>query len=235
MSVKENIDYVKNSIVDICKKSNRDPKDIVLLPVSKTKPVSMMKEVVEAGVYTFGENKVQEILKKYEYFKDDMNKINFHMIGHLQTNKVKYIIDKVKLIHSLESISLLDKLQKEAEKRNLIVNCLIEVNIAKETSKFGVFEEDIFYFLQEVEKRKNVKVLGLMTVAPYFEDSFETRSYFKKMKILFDKISKESFDNIEMKILSMGMSNDFKIAIEEGANLVRVGSLIFGKRDYGKI
>lgn len=235
MSVKENINSIKKTIEDVCKKCDKNSKDITILPVSKTKPVSMMKDVIDAGFYTFGENKVQEILQKYEYFKDNIDKINFHMIGHLQTNKVKYIVDKVKLIHSLESISLLDKLQKEAEKRNLIVNCLIEVNISKETSKFGIFEEDVFSFLEEVSKRKNVKVLGLMTVAPYFENPFETRIYFKKMKILFDKISKENFNNVEMKILSMGMSNDFKIAIEEGANLVRIGSLIFGERDYSKI
>ena len=157
------------------------------------------------------------------------------MIGHLQTNKVKYIIDKVSLIHSLDSISLLDKIQQEAKKRNMIVNCLVEINIAREESKYGIFEEDLFDFLSEISKRDNVRVQGLMTVAPYFEDAENTRIYFRKMKLLFDKIAKENYENVEMKILSMGMSNDFKVAIEEGANLIRVGTLIFGKRDYSKI
>lgn len=229
----ENIEYVLKAICDACKKSNRNVDDVFLLPVSKTKSVYDMEDVISSGFYTFGENKVQEILQKYEYFKN--SKIKFHMIGHLQTNKVKYIIDKVSLIHSLDSISLLDKIQQEAKKRNMIVNCLVEVNIAREESKYGIFEEDLFDFLSEISKRDNVRVQGLMTVAPYFEDAEKTRIYFRKMKLLFDKIAKENYENVEMKILSMGMSNDFKVAIEEGANLIRVGTLIFGKRDYSKI
>lgn len=229
----ENIEYVLKAICDACKKSNRNVDDVFLLPVSKTKSVYDMEDVISSGFNTFGENKVQEILQKYEYFKN--NKIKFHMIGHLQTNKVKYIIDKVSLIHSLDSISLLDKIQQEAKKRNMIVNCLVEINIAREESKYGIFEEDLFDFLSEISKRDNVRVQGLMTVAPYFEDAENTRIYFRKMKLLFDKIAKENYENVEMKILSMGMSNDFKVAIEEGANLIRVGTLIFGKRDYSKI
>lgn len=231
--MKENIEYVLKAICDACKKANRNVDDVFLLPVSKTKSVYDMEDVISSGFYTFGENKVQEILQKYEYFKN--GKIKFHMIGHLQTNKVKYIIDKVSLIHSLDSISLLDKIQQEAKKRNMIVNCLVEINIAREESKYGIFEEDLFDFLSEISKRDNVRVQGLMTVAPYFEDAENTRIYFRKMKLLFDKIAKENYENVEMKILSMGMSNDFKVAIEEGANLIRVGTLIFGKRDYSKI
>lgn len=231
MIMKENIDYVLNIIRQACEKTKRDAKDIFLLPVSKTKPVSSIEEAIDNGFNTFGENKVQEILQKYEYFN---GKIKFHMIGHLQTNKVKYIIDKVELIHSLDSIALLDKLQEQAEKKNLIINCLIEINISKEKTKYGISEENLYNFLTEVEKRKNVKVQGLMTIAPYFEDPENTRIYFKKMKQLFDEVSKQKYDNIEMKILSMGMSNDFRVAVEEGANLIRVGTLIFGERDYSK-
>lgn len=231
MIMKENIDYVFNVIKQACEKTNRDVKDVFLLPVSKTKPISSIEEAITNGFNTFGENKVQEILQKYEYFN---GKIKFHMIGHLQTNKVKYIIDKVELIHSLDSIALLDKLQQQAEKKDLIINCLIEVNISKEETKYGICREDIYNFLTEVKKRKNVKVQGLMTIAPYFDDAEKTRIYFKKMKQLFDEISKQKYDNIEMKILSMGMSNDFRIAVEEGANLIRVGTLIFGERNYSK-
>lgn len=230
--MKENVKYVSNCISDCCKDSNRDVKDVFLLPVSKTKSVNVIEEAIKNGFNTFGENKVQEILQKYEYFGD---RVRFHMIGHLQTNKVKYIIDKVDLIHSLESISLLDKLQIEASKRNIFVNCLIEVNISREDSKYGIYEENLIEFINEISKRKNVRVFGLMTVAPYFENSEETRVYFKRMKEIFDDLKKLNYDNIDMKILSMGMSNDFKVAIEEGSNLIRLGTLIFGKRDYSKI
>ena len=175
-------------------------------------------------------SRTKEILKKYEYFD---GKVKFHMIGHLQTNKVKSIIDKVELIHSLDRISLLDKLELEAKNKGITVNCLVEVNIGKEDSKSGIFEEDVLDFIREVSKRDNVLVNGLMTVAPYCEDAEDTRIYFKKMKSLFDEISKLKLKNVDMKILSMGMSNDFMVAIEEGSNLIRIGTSIFGARNYG--
>lgn len=227
--MKENINNILEKISLACKNSNRDKKEIFLLPVSKTVDVDKIQEAIDLGFDTFGENKVQEILKKYEYFD---GKVKFHMIGHLQTNKVKSIIDKVELIHSLDRISLLDKLELEAKNKGIIVNCLVEVNIGKEDSKSGIFEEDVLDFIQEVSKRDNVLVNGLMTVAPYCEDAEDTRIYFKKMKSLFDEISKLKLKNIDMKILSMGMSNDFMVAIEEGSNLIRIGTSIFGARNY---
>ncbi len=230
--MKANIDNIYEKISLACKNSNRDKDEILLLPVSKTVDVDKIQEAIDLGFYTFGENKVQEILKKYEYFN---GKVKFHMIGHLQTNKVKSIIDKVDLIHSLDRISLLDKLEAEAKNKGIIVNCLVEVNIGKEESKSGIFEEDVLDFIKEVSKRDNVFVNGLMTVAPYCENVEDTRVYFKKMKSLFDEISKLNLKNIDMKILSMGMSNDFTVAVEEGATLIRIGTLIFGERDYGVV
>lgn len=228
--MKENIDLIKNNIALACNNSNRDRGEIFLLPVSKTVDVEKIQEAIELGFNTFGENKVQEILKKYEFFE---GKVKFHMIGHLQTNKVKSIIDKVELIHSLDRISLLDKLETEAKNKKIKVRCLVEVNIGKEDSKSGLFEDEVIDFIKEVSKRDNVLIEGLMTVAPYRENVEDTRIYFKKMKSLFDEISSLGLKNIDMKILSMGMSNDFIVAIEEGANLIRIGTSIFGKRDYG--
>ena len=213
--MKENINNILEKISLACKNSNRDKKEIFLLPVSKTVDVDKIQEAIDLGFDTFGENKVQEILKKYEYFD---GKVKFHMIGHLQTNKVKSIIDKVEL---------------EAKNKGITVNCLVEVNIGKEDSKSGIFEEDVLDFIREVSKRDNVLVNGLMTVAPYCEDAEDTRIYFKKMKSLFDEISKLKLKNVDMKILSMGMSNDFMVAIEEGSNLIRIGTSIFGARNYG--
>ena len=208
--MKENINNILEKISLACKNSNRDKKEIFLLPVSKTVDVDKIQEAIDLGFYTFGENKVQEILKKYEYFDG-----------------------KVKLIHSLDRISLLDKLELEAKNKGITVNCLVEVNIGKEDSKSGIFEEDVLDFIREVSKRDNVLVNGLMTVAPYCEDAEDTRIYFKKMKSLFDEISKLKLKNVDMKILSMGMSNDFMVAIEEGSNLIRIGTSIFGARNYG--
>lgn len=229
--MKSNINNIREKISLACKNVNRDEKEIFLLPVSKTVDVDKIQEAIDLGFNTFGENKVQEILKKYEYFE---GKVKFHMIGHIQTNKVKSIIDKVELIHSLDRISLLDKLDLEAKNKGIIVKCLVEVNIGKEESKSGIFEENVFDFIKEISKRDNVFVNGLMTVAPYCENIEDTRVYFRKMKSLFDEISKLNLKNVDMKILSMGMSNDFTIAIEEGANLIRIGTSIFGKRNYIK-
>lgn len=227
--MKNNILEIQKKILSACEKSGRDIKDIFLLPVSKTFDVSAIQEAMDLGFEVFGENKVQEILSKYEYFNGN---VKFHMIGALQTNKVKYIIDKVDLIHSLDRISLLEKLNSEAKKRDMVVNCLIEVNIGKEENKAGIFEEDLMDFMELVSKKTNVLVKGLMAIVPFEEDAEDTRKYFKKMKELFDKIAEKDYDNIKMEILSMGMSGDFDIAIEEGSTLIRVGSAIFGNRNY---
>lgn len=227
--VKNNIIKITDRIRGACERSNRKYEDIFLLPVSKTIDVSLMEEAISCGYNTFGENKVQEILSKYEYFS---GRVNFHMIGALQTNKVKYIIDKVDLIHSLDRVSLLDKIDSEAKKKSLVANCLVEVNIGKEESKAGIFEEDLMDFLKIVSQKKNVRVKGLMAIVPFEDNPEDTRKYFRRMNNLFEKASNLEYENVEMKILSMGMSSDFEVAIEEGANLVRVGTSIFGSRKY---
>ena len=202
------------------------PEGVKLLAVSKTKPISDILEAYDAGIRDFGENKVQELLSK----KDELpNDIRWHLIGKLQTNKVKYIVGKVCLIHSLSSIRLLNKIECEYEKNNLVANVLIQINIGREESKSGVLEEDIEKLILAVEKCNHVKVKGIMVIIPK-GDEVSNRYYFNKSKHIYDDLSKKSYKNIQMEILSMGMTSDFKIAIQEGANLIRIGSGIFGKR-----
>ena len=193
-----------------------------LIAVSKTKSVDMIKEVYDLGIRDFGENKVQELLSKIDKLPSD---IRWHMIGHLQTNKVKDIVDKVYLIHSVDSIKLAKEIEKQAIKKNVNVSILCEVNIAEEESKYGFNTLELDSAIKEIRSLKNVNLLGLMCVAPYQEDPEDNRIYFKKMRELKEKYN--------LDILSMGMSNDYKVAIEEGASYIRVGTLIFGKRDYG--
>lgn len=230
MSIKENIDDIMKRIESTCKKAGRNPKDITVIAVSKTVESDRAKEAVEEGVNNLGENRVQELIKKYEELKDI--DVNWHMIGHLQKNKVKYIIDKTVLIHSVESLGLAEEINKRAKKNNLIANVLIELNIGEEESKFGIKEEEVYDFITSMEQFENIKVLGLMTVAPFCENPEDVRWVFKKMKNIYDKVSTMSLKNTEMKYLSMGMTNDFEIAIEEGSNIIRVGTAIFGARKY---
>ena len=206
-----------------------DKESVTLIAVSKTKPAAMIQELYDAGCRDFGENKVQELVDKYEVLPKD---IKWHMIGHLQRNKVKYIVDKVSLIHSVDSLRLAEMIEREAEKKNCIVNILIEVNMAKEESKYGVYPEDVEKLLREISSFSHVRVKGLMTVAPNVKKSEENREIFTKMKKLSVDIADKNIDNITMSILSMGMSNDYTIAVEEGANMVRVGTSIFGARNY---
>ena len=230
MNIKENIDSILKKVDSACKKAGRDPNDITVIAVSKTVDSIRAKEAVEAGIINLGENRVQELIKKY----DELNctDVKWHMIGHLQKNKVKYIIDKTVLIHSLESIDLAEEINKRAVKNNLIANVLIELNIGEEASKFGINEENVYDFIKEMEQFENIKVLGLMTVAPFCEDPEDVRWVFKKMKNIYEKISTLNLKNTEMKYLSMGMTNDFEIAIEEGSNIIRIGTAIFGARKY---
>ncbi len=190
-----------------------------LIAVSKTKPIEMIMEAYEAGIRDFGENKVQELISKIELLPDD---INWHMIGHLQTNKVKDIIDKVYLIHSVDSVKLAKVIDKEAKKKNIIVNILLEINIANEESKYGFNIEEIDKAIMEINNLSNVKILGFMCVAPNTDNPSDNRKYFKLMRELGNKYNYE--------ILSMGMSNDYKIAIAEGSTYVRIGTKIFGER-----
>lgn len=230
MDIKENIDNIIKRVEACALKAGRNPKDITVIAVSKTVDAARAKEAVESGLLNLGENKVQELVNKYETLTD--LGIKWHMIGHLQKNKVKYIIDKTELIHSVESVDLANEINKRAMQHGLIANILIELNIAKEESKFGINDENVYYFVKELEQFENIKVMGLMTVAPNSENPEEIRWVFKKMKEIYENISSMDLKNTEMKYLSMGMTNDFEIAIEEGSNIVRIGTAIFGARNY---
>jgi hypothetical protein len=229
ISIKKNIAEVENVIAEECKKAGRNSDEVTLIAVSKTKPVEMLKEAYDYGCRDFGENKVQELVDKYEVMPKD---IRWHMIGHLQRNKVKYIVDKVYLIHSVDSLRLADEISKEAVKKNVNVNILIEVNVANEETKFGTTCEEVKQLVRDIAKLPNVCIKGLMTIAPYVENQEENRIYFNKLKKLAVDISNENIDNITMEILSMGMTGDYPVAISEGATYVRVGTGIFGIRNY---
>lgn len=223
----ENLKLIQNKIIEACSRVGRDPSEITLIAVSKTKPLADIEVLMDHQVNEFGENKVQELVDKYETVKVP---VHWHMIGHLQSNKVKYIIDKVSLIHSVDSIKLASQIQKEALKHDVIANVLIQVNIAEEESKFGVSKEETIPLIEEIAKYSHIKVRGLMTTAPFVKDAENNRTYFKQMRELFVDIKSKNIDNIDMQVLSMGMTNDYEIAIEEGATMVRVGTAIFGSR-----
>ena len=227
--IKNNIESVQNKIENACTKVARASSDAHLIAVSKTKPVSMLQQAYDAGIRDFGENKVQEIIEKYNKLPDD---IRWHMIGHLQRNKVKYIIDKVCLIHSVDSLRLAEEISKEAVKHNLIMPILIELNIGEEASKFGLLLDQCEDMIRKISTLPNIQIKGLMTVAPFVENAEENRQYFKTMKQLSVDIMTKNIDNVCMDILSMGMTGDHEVAIEEGATHVRVGTGIFGERDY---
>lgn len=210
-------------------KTGRDLDDITLIAVTKTVDVDVMNEAIKLGINNVGESRVQEILRKYDLIKD---KPIWHMIGHLQTNKVKYIIDKIDLIHSLDRLSLAQELQKRAEQHNIFVNALVQVNIAEEETKYGLYGNEVIPFVEEIIKFPRIKIKGLMTIAPYVENPEEVRYVFRQLKGLSIELEKKGYPNVEMKYLSMGMTNDYKIAIEEGSNMVRIGTGIFGKRNY---
>lgn len=229
--IQTNLNQVEENIRTACEKSGRSREEVTLIAVSKTKPVSLLKEAYDAGVRDFGENKVQEMCEKYEVMEKD---ICWHMIGHLQTNKVKYLIGKTALIHSVDSYKLACEIEKQAAKQDCIMDILIEVNIAEEESKFGLAEEEVIHLVKEVAKLAHVRIKGLMTVAPYVVDSEENRPFFRKIKQLSVDIDNQNIDNVSMNILSMGMTGDYMVAIEEGATMVRVGTGIFGERNYMK-
>ena len=220
MFISENIAKIKASL----------PNFVTFIAVSKTKPISDIKEAYDVGVRDFGENKVQEFLDKYEALPKD---ICWHFIGHLQTNKVKYLCKKVSLIHSLDSIKLLKEIEKQYKKVNEKVNVLIEINIGREESKSGLLKEDLDLLLDEVSKCSFVEVKGLMAIIPPGNEE-QCKLYFRQMKGIFDELKTKNLKNVEMKFLSMGMSSDYKYAIDEGSNMIRVGQGVFGKRLYNK-
>lgn len=230
-SIRENIIAVNENIENACKAVGRNREDITLIAVSKTKPVEMLLEAYEAGVRDFGENYIQELVDKIPQLPSD---VRWHMIGHLQRNKVKYIIDKVSMIHSVDSLRLAEEISSQAIKKNVEVDILVEVNVAQEESKFGTFSADAVLLVEEISKLPGIHVRGLMTIAPFVEDAEENREYFRKLKQLSVDIAAKNIDNISMNVLSMGMTGDYVVAVEEGASCVRVGTGIFGERNYNK-
>lgn len=227
--IAENLKYVHGRIQDACKKADREEREVTLIAVSKTKPVPDLIEAYEEGCREFGENKVQELVDKYEVMPKD---IHWHMIGHLQTNKVKYIVDKVAMIHSVDSLKLAREISKEAQKKQVTVSVLIEVNVAGEESKFGVSVEEVEPLIRDIAGLAGIRVCGLMTIAPYVENAEKNRQYFAALKQLSVDIAAKNIDNVNMNVLSMGMTGDYVVAIEEGATYVRVGTGIFGERHY---
>ncbi len=219
---------VKEHIELAAKRAGRDPSEIRLIAVSKTKPIEMIEECKAQGQLLFGENKVQELMEKRELHPE----LEWHLIGHLQKNKVKYVVGNVALIHSVDSVDLAEKIQKEAEKHDCDVNVLLEVNVAKEETKTGFYVEDVLDACLKIAQFPRVHIKGLMTVAPFVENPEENRAIFRNLKHILVDIQGKKVDNVDMRELSMGMTNDYEIAIEEGATLVRVGSAIFGKRNY---
>ena len=227
--IKRNLDQVREKIRIAAEKSGRKAEDVTLVAVTKTHPVEMINEAIKYGVTDIGENKVQEIMEKY----DKVDPVRWHLIGHLQTNTVKYIIDKVYMIHSVDSIKLMDEIERQAEKKGVEeIKILIQVNISGEESKFGIDAESIDEMLEHVKGLKRVKVCGLMTILSKFDSEFANRLHFRDINNKFIDISQNKYDNVTMKFISMGMSGDYEIAIEEGSNMVRVGTAIFGHRDY---
>ena len=225
--VKENLMEVRKHMEEACRRAGRNVDEVTLIAVSKTKPVEMLMEAYEAGARDFGENKVQEILEKRPEIPEDAR---FHMIGHLQRNKVRQVIDKVVLIHSVDSLRLAEQIETEAEKKDLHVDILLEVNVAREESKYGFFLEEVEDALKKISQYSHLTVKGLMTIAPYVENPEENRDIFKKLYQLFIDIKRKNIDNATMSVLSMGMTGDYQVAIEEGSTMIRVGTGIFGAR-----
>lgn len=227
--VAENLAQVQKNINESCNKINSDPNEVTLIAVSKTKPVEMLKEAYDAGARVFGENKVQEIVDKYDQMPSD---VKWHMIGHLQRNKVKYIVDKVAMIHSVDSLRLAETIEKEAAKKAVIVPILIEVNVAQEESKFGLKPEEVLPLIEQIADFSHIRIKGLMTIAPYVDNAEENREIFRELKKLSVDIAAKNINNVTMSVLSMGMTGDYMVAVQEGATMVRVGTGIFGARNY---
>lgn len=224
-----NLQEVERKIMEACDKAGRAREDITLIAVSKTKPVPMLQEIYNLGVRDFGENKVQELTDKEPQLPTDLR---WHMIGHLQRNKVKQVIDKAVLIHSVDSVRLAKAIEAEAAKKDIIVQILLEVNVAEEDSKFGLKLDEVLPAVKEIATMPHVRIKGLMTIAPFVENPEENRTVFAQLQKLSVDIAKKNIDNVSVDILSMGMTNDYQVAIEEGATMIRVGTGIFGEREY---
>lgn len=225
----ENLKKVEDNVDAACRKAGRSRDEVTLIAVSKTKPVEMLSTIYNQGIRDFGENKVQEMCDKMEQLPSD---ICWHMIGHLQTNKVKYIVGHTTLIHSVDSLHLAKEIEKQAEKKDVTVDILVEVNIAEEESKFGIHKEETYELVRQIAALPHVHICGLMTIAPYVENPEDNRMYFRGIRQLSVDIAEQNIDNVDMDVLSMGMTGDYMVAIEEGATIVRVGTGIFGERNY---
>ena len=228
----ENLQQVNANIEKACAAVGRAPSEITLVAVSKTKPVSMLQEAYDAGARVFGENKVQEIMDKYDQLPSD---IQWHLIGHLQRNKVKYIIDKVAMIHSVDSLRLAQTIEQEAAKKDLVMPILLEVNVAEEDTKFGLKVEEVLPLLEQISSFSHIQVKGLMTIAPFVENPEKNREVFRTLKKLSVDISAKNINNVTMSVLSMGMTGDYQVAVQEGSTMVRVGTGIFGERNYATV
>lgn len=231
MSISENLSQVRERMAAACERAGREPGEVTLIAVSKTKPVSMLMEAYDAGPRVFGENKVQEILEKLPQMPEDCV---FHMIGHLQTNKVHQVVGKVSMIHSVDSLRLAEKIEKESEKKGIVSDILLEVNAAREESKFGFFLEETEEAVKAIAAFPHVRVKGLMTIAPNVENAEDNRKVFQDLYQLYVDIKSKNIDNGTMSVLSMGMTGDYEVAIEEGATMIRVGTGIFGSRQIGE-
>ena len=227
--LKDNLTNVEQHIKEACERSGRSLSEVCLVAVSKTKPKEMLMEVYDCGIRQFGENYVQEMVDKVESLPKD---IAWHMIGHLQRNKVKYVVGRAAMIHSVDSERLAAAISEEAVKKNIVQDILVEVNVAGEENKFGVTCEDASAFIEKIAQLKNIRIRGLMTSAPFVDNPEDNRKYFKQLKQLLVDINQKNIDNVCMDVLSMGMTNDYTVAVEEGATHVRVGTAIFGARDY---
>lgn len=231
MSIKENIEKINQIKNAAAERSGRNGDDVLLVAVTKTRPPEDLNAAIDAGITDIGENKVQEIMDKYEHVKP----VRWHLIGHLQTNKVKYIIDKVSMIHSVDSVKLAEEINKRAAQHGITMDILIQVNSAHEESKFGITTDETEGMINYIlENCPNIRLRGLMCIAPFDENPENVRIFFTQVKEQYDRFSKIEHERLDFKYLSMGMSHDFEVAIEEGSNLIRVGTAIFGERDYSK-
>ena len=228
-TIRDHLNEVRENIQKACEKAGRSPQEVTLIAVSKTKPLFMLEEAYEAGARDFGENKVQEILEKHPKMPEDAR---FHMIGHLQRNKVKQVLPHAVLIHSVDSYRLAEQISQEAGKLGITAKILLEVNVAKEESKFGMMPEDVEEMAGQIAALPHLQIEGLMTIAPFVDDPEKNRPVFRKLYQLSVDIKKKNIDNVNMGVLSMGMTGDYQVAVEEGATLVRVGTGIFGERNY---
>lgn len=223
--IADNLRKIRQEIALICQRIGRNPSEITLIAITKSALPEQVQEAIDAGISDIGENRIQEAQGKYLVFKD--RPVKFHLVGHLQTNKAKAALEIFDLIHSVDSVHLAQEIEKVAAKIDKKADCLVQVNISAEKSKFGISEKELNSLLEEVSRFKHLEIKGLMTIASLVDVAEEARPYFRRLRLLKEKIEKQKIPNIQMQYLSMGMTNDYKVAIEEGSNMLRIGRAIF--------